>query len=226
MIIYGWNTKKLKQAPLENYQCTQCGQKQSVLHIVANYVHIFWIPVFPYKKSAVLSCGNCGLQTEEKAIVLGSNATIHQLKSAVPMPKYLFVGLLLILSGIGYLTYGSMQKEKLEAYYIENPEIGDVYLIKSKEDTSEYNHYLFKIRDITGDSLWISYSSYNYNGVVSELDPNDGFYDIMYSIHKNEVKEYSNSGEVVKVLREYSPATGFDRDVEFIQPDSSEIISF
>ena len=222
MIVYGWNAKNIKQAPLESYECPQCQQKQSVLVIVAKYVHIFWIPVFPFKKSAVLVCNHCKKETDEKNIVLGTGVTIAQLKSAVPIPKYLFSGLALLIAAIGFFTYQSIQDDKQEKAYIAEPQVGDVFLMKSAEETSQYNHFLFKIREIHGDSVYISYSSFNYNGFVSKLDPKDGFLNIIYSLHKDALKKFDETGELRKVFRGYSASAGFDQEVEF-KPDSASV---
>jgi hypothetical protein len=215
MIVYGWNAKNIKQAPLETYECPQCQQKQSVLVIFAKYVHIFWIPVFPYKKSAVIVCNHCKKETEETAITLGPGVSVAQLKGAVPIPKYLFSGLALLLAAISYIVYLGWSEGKQEQAYLAAPEVGDVYLVKSTEETSQYNHLLFKIREIHGDSLYISYNSFGYNGMITQLDPKDGFYDIMYSVHKDFLKKFDASGELKKIFRDYSESAGFDREVEF-----------
>jgi hypothetical protein len=222
MIVYGWNAKNIKQAPLENYECPQCQQKQSVLVIFAKYVHIFWIPVFPYKKSAIIVCNHCKKETEEKAIALGAGVSVAQLKSTVPIPKYLFSGLALLIVAISYIVYLGMEEDKQERAYIAAPEVGDVYLVKSTEETSQYNHFLFKIREIHGDSLYISYTSFGYTGMITQLDPKDGFYDIMYSVHKSFLKKFDETGELKKVFRGYSASTGFDREVLFV-PDSLSV---
>ena len=223
MIVYGWNAKIIKQALLDNYECPSCQQKQSILVIAAKYVHIFWIPVFPFKKTALIICNHCKSETDEKAITLGTNETIKLLKAAVPIPKYLFSGLLLIIIGIGSLAYSEINESQQEQAYLSDPQVGDVYLIKDSEEPSVYNHYLMKIRDIAGDTLWVSYSSYGYNGIVSQLDPEDGFYNLMYSIHKNDINEFSESGALKKVIRDYLPSTGFDREIEYQLPDSLDI---
>lgn len=220
MIIYGWNAKNIKQAPLDNYECTNCHQQQSVIVIFARYVHIFWIPVFPYKKTAVIVCTNCKHETDEKAIMLGTKGIIQQLKAAVPMPKYLFSGLALITVAIVYFTYLGIQTSEREQTYINDPKAGDIYFIKSKEEKSPYNHFLLKVRKVEGDSLWVSYSSFNYNGIVTKLDTKDGFYNIMYPMHRNGIKEYDKSGELKKVLRDYAASDGFDQEVEYHEPDS------
>ena len=220
MIVYGWNTKNIKQAPLTDYECPHCQQKQSDLVIFAKYIHIFWIPVFPIKKTAIIVCKQCKHETDEKAITLGTQSAISQLKASVPVPKYLFSGLVLILAAIGYFIYDGMQTDKLEQAYLDAPQQGDVYLVRNNEEKTEYNHYLLKVREVAGDSVWVSNSSYNYNGIVSELDPKDGFYDVMYAMHKNELKEIKKTGDLKKVMRDYLPTAGFDREIEFQEADS------
>ena len=220
MIIYGWNSKNIKQAPLESYVCPNCNEKNSTLTIFAHYAHVFWIPLFPYKKSAQIVCANCKLESSEKTLSDETKGTIKQLKSAVGIPKYLFSGLVLIVLLVGYLTYTVNQNAELKQAYIDNPQIGDVYIIEDTEETSEYNHFLLKVSDIVDDRLWVSFSSYTYNGIVQELDQADGFYDIMYSMHKNGLQEYDQTGELKKVIRDYTPETGFDRVIEFVELDT------
>lgn len=220
MIIYGWNTKNIKQAPLESFECPNCGHKNSFLAVFAHYAHIFWIPLFPYKKSAMISCANCQLVTEEKAMQQDMKAKIKQLKSAVSIPKYLFSGLIIIVLGIGYLTYSSNQSDKEEQSYIDNPATGDVYLLKDLTEVTEYDYYLMKVVDVFGDSLMITRNSYAYNGMVYKLDPADGFLNLSYAIHKDDIRGYEASGELKKIMRDYSESAGFDRVIEYEFPDS------
>lgn len=211
MIIYGWNTKNIKQAPLEDYECPVCGQKQSVLAIFGHYAHVFWIPFFPYKKSAHVVCTHCQLDTPEKQLDASKKAIVKQLKSSVSFPKYMFSGLIILVMGIAFIMYSSRQDKAKEASLLSSPQVGDVYVMKDLKATDEYDHYLMKVNDIAGDSLWVSFNSYGYNGVVSSLDPKDGFFDVMYSMHKNALKDYQESGELKKVIRDYTASAGFDR---------------
>lgn len=223
MIIYGWNSKNIKQADLEAYVCPNCNEKQSVLTIFAHYAHIFWIPLFPFKKTARIVCGHCQLDTEEKSMPEDMKGTIKQLKSAVAVPKSLFSGLVVLALVVSLFTFRNIQNARLGQVYLQNPQIGDVYVIEDPEESSEYNHFLLKVNDIEGDSLWVSFNTYAYNDVVTELDSRDGFYDVMYSLHRNALNDYEDSGELKKIIRDYSSSAGFDRVIEYeeyIEPDS------
>jgi hypothetical protein len=81
-----------------------------------------------------------------------------------------------------------------------------------------------KVNAIDQDSLIVSFSSYSYNGVVDKLDPADGFYNVAYSIHKNEISNYDRSGVLKKVIRDYSSSAGFDRVIEFKPEEVMESI--
>jgi hypothetical protein len=58
--------------------------------------------------------------------------------------------------------------------------------------------------------------------LVDKLDPADGFYNVTYVIHKDEIKNFDLSGELKKVMREYSSSAGFDRIIEFKPEEGTE----
>jgi hypothetical protein len=196
----------------------------SHIAVFAHYAHVFWIPLFPYKKSIQITCTSCQFTTEESGMNTEMRGKMKQLKSSVSIPKYLFSGLVIFVLAISYFAYSGHQQGKLEEEYITNPQVGDVYLIKDSKEKSEYNYYLMKVNAIDQDSLIVSFSSYSYNGVVDKLDPADGFYNVAYSIHKNEISNYDRSGELKKVIRDYSSSAGFDRVIEFKPEEVMESI--
>lgn len=226
MIIYGWNSKNIKQAPIENHKCGYCGDKNSQLAVIAQYFHIFWIPLLVYRKSIHVVCMSCKLYLEEKEFPPEDHEfkqKLKTLKKAVRTPIYLYAGLIVLAVGIGHVIFKSLQNNYLQSGYIQNPEIGDVYVLKDPDELSRYNHYLLKVEDIVGDSLHVTFNSFSYNSVIEELNASDGFYDVWYSMHINELHELDQSGELKKVIRDYSTYSGFNRVLEYQFPDSSEV---
>lgn len=215
MIIFGTNSKNLKQAPLESYECPNCKTKNSVLAIIADYFHLFWIPVFPYKKTTHIVCTECEFSQTETKLAPELKDKIKQLKTSVPLPKYMFLGSVLLIAAAGLLYYFSLQSAKREQEYLVNPQIGDVYILKDMEEQSMYNHYLLKVVDLSDDSLYVTFNSYSYNGVINKLDPEDGFYDVFYAMHKSELEDYDTSGELRKIIRDYRSYAGFDNVLEY-----------
>lgn len=222
MIIYGWNTSNLKQAQLgDSYECPDCRHRDSVLAIFASYVHIFWIPLFPYKKRAQIICMNCDRAEEDKYMESDMKQKVRQLKKSVKTPWWMFsgVGIVLILFTFSFVSAFLDGQEQTSL--ASSPEVGDVYVIHDREETSEYNHYLMKVLSVAEDSLFVTVTSYSYNGVVDQLDPKDGFYDISFGIHKNEIIRQDETGELKRIYRDYSSIAGFDREVAYVIPEST-----
>ncbi len=223
MIIYGWNSKNIKQAPLgEAFECPDCHHRHSVLAIFASYVHIFWIPLFPYRKQAQIICMNCERADEDRDLEPEMKQKVRQLKGAVKIPWWMFSGLGMVLILITFVFVNEFFDGQERSSMISSPEVGDVYVIHDLEETSEYDHYLMKVLTATDDSLYVTVTSYSYNGVVNQLDPKDGFYDISYAIHKGEIARQDESGELKRVYRDYSAYSGFDRVVEYVIPEIAE----
>src|SRR5690606_19188940 len=93
MIIYGWNSKLLKHAPLENMECESCSEKTTQIGIHFNYFHIFWIPVFPFSKKASIVCTTCSHVTGEKKMPENIKVNMRALQSVGPTPTHHFTGL-------------------------------------------------------------------------------------------------------------------------------------
>lgn len=219
MIIYGWRSKTLKQAPLRDIECENCKESASHLSVTSHYVHIFWIPIFPYAKRVAIACHQCGQVTKEKEMSPDFKAKIHDIKAAAPTPKYLFSGLAvlaIIVLFIVSLDYNTSQQQQ---DYLSSPLVGDIYVLKDNEEVSAYKYYLMKINDTEQDSLFVTYNAYSYNGIPVQLEPEDGFYDFSIKIAKSELVEMNQKGEITKVIRDYGEHEGYNRIVEYIEEE-------
>ena len=59
MIFYGTRAKVLATEIITD-KCTNCGTQGSVeMHIVQQYAHVFWIPMFATVKKGVSQCSHC-----------------------------------------------------------------------------------------------------------------------------------------------------------------------
>lgn len=226
MIIYGWNTKVLKESPIENYECPNCKEKKSLLLVLASYVHIFGIPFFPYQKSLKVVCSNCEFVSEGQQIHGELRNRSKELKSAVPWPRYMFFGsiagsivfLMIVVFGIYTIQQSNIEQKS----YLDSPRPGDIYVLKDLEAEDEYKYYLWKVRFIDKDNLYVSSNAYAYNIIVSKLDPEDGFYQYTYLFHKDYPKKLESRSELVKVIRDYSSLSGFNRDLALEELSESE----
>lgn len=215
MIIYGWNSKILKHAPLENIQCENCGENATQLGIVSNYIHIFWIPFFPYSKKATMVCNNCSHVRTERKMPPDFKAKVKALKAAVPTPKYLFSGLGIVAALIVFISFSIYSSDQQQQQYLQAPVAGDVYVLKDNEEPSAYKYYLLKVKSLEEDSLLVAYNSFSYNGIPDKLESNDGFYDYTMKIAKADILDMDGRGEVQKIIRDYGDHEGYNRTVEY-----------
>ncbi len=72
MLIWGKSTMKLKRHYCVEEECDYCKHSELALHGVQEYGHIWFIPIYPWKKHFMLTCPECSntisFQNIEKAI--------------------------------------------------------------------------------------------------------------------------------------------------------------
>ncbi len=225
MVIYGWNSKSLKEAPFNGHQCTNCGHESTHIVVYGSYFHIFWIPLFPYRKSLKIICDNCQHASKPKEVSEEVRSLAKQLKSKVNFPLYMFSGIGVIILLIAYFTIQGNIDNKAYAEYLEQPQVDDIYHLYNDEEISEYKYYLWKVVDVNGDSVNVSPNSFQYNYKPTKLEPNDGFYDVYITFHKHQLQEFLETDLIRKVQRGFESGKGFDRELiyELTAEDSLNI---
>ncbi|GAB5524545.1 MAG: hypothetical protein Roseis2KO_24170 [Roseivirga sp.] len=224
MIVYGWNSKVLKESPFPGQQCVSCNAENSYLVVTGSYAHIFWVPLFPYKKKITIVCGSCGLDTNPKHVSPEMKQFAKQLKSTVRLPWWMFAGsgIVAILISIFAIT-GFMDNKKTEGYLAE-PQVNDIYYLYNDDETSDYKYYLWKVIDVREDSVDISPNSFQYNYQPTRLEPEDGFYNYYYTVHKTRFSELFEEDVIRHVMRGFQSGAGFEREIEYTEeglPDSN-----
>lgn len=223
MIVYGWNSKVLKESPFPGQKCISCGAEDTHVVVTGSYAHIFWIPLFPYKKSLTIVCGNCGLDSKPKQVSPEVTQFAKKLKSTVRFPLYMFAGsgIVALLIGI-FAVIGFIDNQKIEGY-LNEPHVNDIYYLYNEEETSEYKFYLWKVIDVKGDSIDVSPNTFHYNYHPTRLEPEDGFFNYYYTVHKSRIKTLFDEDMLRKVMRGFESGAGFEREIEFteeIEPDT------
>lgn len=220
MIVYGWNSKVLKESPFPGQKCIACNAEDTHVIVSASYAHIFWIPLFPYKKQLTIVCGNCGMNTKPKEVSPEVKQIADQLKSSVRIPVYMFSGsgLIALLIGI-FAVIGFMDDKKIQGY-LNEPQINDIYYLYNDEETSDYKFYLWKVIDVREDSIDVSPNTFHYNHKPTRLEPEDGFYNYYYTVHKTRFSELFDENVVRHVMRGFDSGAGFERKIEYTEEDS------
>lgn len=220
MIVYGWNSKVIKESPFPGQKCVSCNAEDTHIIVSASYAHIFWIPLFPYRKKLTIVCGSCGIDTKPKDFSPEVKQMANKLKSAVRIPIYMFsgTGVIALLISI-FAVIGFIDNKKTEKYLTE-PQVNDIYYLYNKEEPTEYKYNLWKVTEVAGDSVYVSPNSFQYNYIPSKLEDEDGFFDVQYIMSKSDVKDLFEEDVIRQVDRGFEAGSGFERQIEYTGEDS------
>jgi uncharacterized protein len=166
MIIYG--TGELKQSSSQQYKakCPQCGSFEVDFHFFKKYVHLFWVPTFPYGSRHVAHCVKCNC-TYQESIPESIQSDLERARATTFFPWHIFSGTVLLVLGISAIIYFSDGKTKhyypsgkLQAegeYVNQKPEGKWTYWFENGTIQSEQN-FLNGLEE--GDWTW-----YNEQGI-------------------------------------------------------------
>lgn len=220
MIVYGWNNRLIKEAPIEKVPCGHCGNEDVKVKITGHFAHVFWIPLFPYKKKGYFECDHCKHAVEDNSLEDQMKEMMTQLKKSVKFPKYMFSGSAILIAFVAWMFVSSKMEDSKELEYLSNPEVGDIYHYKNADEPTEYKYSLWKTVETFEDSVYIIQNAFGYNIIPSKLEDEDAFVDYYFVVDKNSLTEMYESGEIIKVQREYSESSGFNRIMEYVPEDS------
>src|SRR5947207_2993164 len=97
LIFYG--RKKVPVGVDEFFiKCPVCEAHQHAdVMIESHYFHIYWIPVMPFDKTALIICQQCGLKRTDMEFSNRWFSNYDEIKSKFRHPWYTYVGLTIIL---------------------------------------------------------------------------------------------------------------------------------
>jgi hypothetical protein len=148
--------------------CPDCGCKHHQVKGVIKYAFFFIesIPFYPVKKSTIIQCQQCWVQTD--AATLPKQRVKELSKNLFPAWRLSskFLGSLLTLMFLGYLVQGEIKQHQLSDQFIENPAVNDFYHVDFRYLSSELRpnekYRVGKVTDITGDVATVVYSRLFY----------------------------------------------------------------
>ena len=103
IVFYG--TKVVPVGVDESFiRCPACESHQHAdVMIESHYFHIYWIPIMPFDKTALIICQNCGLKRTRMEINERWFSNYREIKSKFRHPWYAYAGVAfftLIFAGI------------------------------------------------------------------------------------------------------------------------------
>jgi len=217
MIIYGTCSKTIAgKKKYEGYNCPNCDNTQWETFGTMKYFDIYWIPIFLISRLAIIRCTNCKATFYEydkkfpKEIAGQIKSSIFNLKNTIPK----FTGLIIIASLIIWASIQSNIKDEKEYVYLENPMIGDFYVVKHRKALqnggSEYRFRIMKVKSVSKDIVELIGSRCTYSMMIGPRDDiksgkadNDNYYiDETINIQRSGLKQMKKIGTIYSVERQ------------------------
>lgn len=158
MIFYGTRASTLKNGQIINVDCPNCNTNSTMTYSVfGKYAHVYWIPLFPFEKITAAECNSCKKTYLYKELPQSIQTKLDREKEkhGIKLPIWMFSGVFLILSGIGYGFYSSQKADSDTAEYIKNPTKGDLYYIKLNDGF----YTVAKVTSTDKDSVYLRFSN-------------------------------------------------------------------
>jgi hypothetical protein len=200
MIIYGRRSSTIKAAELTNEKCPSCQTQGSlIMGIYSRYAHIFWIPMFPIGKTGISQCQHCKQVLKLNEMPAELKYHYQTLKAQSNVPKWQFIGLIIIAFLVIMTIISTHVGKKNEAQYLATPQCGDIY--KYKSDNGNYSTW--KLTKITKDSLAVALNNYEITKItgIYKIDKPENYSDSSVWMSKTEVSKMYSEGKIFGINR-------------------------
>lgn len=151
MIIWGIRKVFLRAKTPKSPICMECGESTLVIKVFSRHLHAFWIPILPIGKTGFAECSSCKAIFKPRKLNEQHFRAFTSLKRESSIPIWQATGFGILLLAIGLGGYQFEQDKKLEAQYIAQPAIGDIYKFKTKN--GQYS--TLNVIQVTKDSIFV-----------------------------------------------------------------------
>jgi hypothetical protein len=133
MIIYGTRGRVVSGPMKNDAACPDCGRSPLRTAGVIRYFHVFWIPLFPYRRLEVLECPACKAARVGPEVPEPARSEIRRGLLGAGRMAPLFAGLAL-LAGVFVLgAFSSEERGRREAAWLAAPAVQDHYVVRLPE---------------------------------------------------------------------------------------------
>ncbi|WP_313806897.1 zinc-ribbon domain-containing protein [Flavobacterium sp.] len=134
MIFFGTKKKEIKRGIISNTTCKVCEENTPMYYTVeAKYFHVYWIPVFPYKKNTTVDCSYCDTTFEKKQFSESIKNKLQRENELEPArnPIWMFSGVIILTILIPLAFMQSARADDKKNDFVNHPKVGDVYFMNS-----------------------------------------------------------------------------------------------
>ena len=209
MIIYGTNGTHLRDEPLPGIPCPACQTTDALkVSVYGRYAHVYWLPLLPYRKPAVLSCGHCRHGWDEKTLPAEMKAPVAALKKETRAPWWHWSGLVVIALLISWGTVAAARHNRDKVDYLAAPRVGDIYTVR--DSVGGRNYTLLKVVRVRGNIVGIVENEYQLNNShpIDELNAPGKYRNEYFSVTFDDLQRLQASGQLTDIDRTDEQPTG------------------
>lgn len=166
LVLWGWRGKVIPGKMLSNQRCEHCGSGSLRAHTVVNYVHIFWIPLFPVGRYLATECNHCQAVQKGKEIPDAIKQEARRQQALAPFPRYLFAGTAAVAVLAGFLFFNARAEQERTADYVAAPAVGDCFVVDYEQvfgvSEEDLRYGVMRVQSADADSVAFAVGSWAY----------------------------------------------------------------
>lgn len=206
LILKGKRTVRIKRYSDYQHKCPNCGTYDLQVSVYKPYFHVFFIPIAATDvKTSKIVCNHCS-----QPIRIDSLQKHYESISKIPF--YLYSGVIFAAGFIIAMFCVSGWASYERSTYTKQPQIGDVFEMKSDYKRPFDTYYFLRVNSIKGDSITFLRNHLLYLESMSQLDAED-FFDATdtVAISRKTFIEMYEKDDIAIAQRNYDSTTGFYR---------------
>jgi hypothetical protein len=201
MIFFGLSKpKKTVVKPLGMASCPDC-REEGYLDVFgyARYFHLYWIPMFSIGKSIRTNCRNCDTTFKGEKMPKAAAIYADELKKEVKIPFWHFSGIGVVVGLIFFMVSIGRNGDKLEAKYLGNPQMNDVYFMNTDD-----GYTYWKLINIERDTLMFHQSGLYVESIfdISDITKSPMYMGDTLKYSSSDVKWMFDENEIYRIERE------------------------
>ena len=201
MIIYGTNTARIKTKDMPKVQCSNCnetGYKKMSRYV--KYVHLFWIPTFPYGTDGLSQCTNCDFILNYDEMYRSEQDHFNEFKEFARLPIWSFSGVILVLGVILWAIISNDLDDKATREYAMAPMKGDVCYLKWAPESFS----TLRVSGVLDDSLWVNFNVYetSQQSGINDIDVNSNYSTDTMVISQAYLMDMLDLEQIIEIKRE------------------------
>ncbi len=197
-MVFGWKEVVTAKQDIQE-SCVACKKSFSLtLFVLHNYIHVYYIPLFPIEKIVKTQCTSCGFILLKKEMPESLLLSYRNMKGRNRIPIWMFSGVLAVLLAIGSVVLHNKITATDSQLMIRNPHKNDLYYVK----LGKGSYTTYKVKKVFGDSASILMNKFVTDKASGVYEIQDMEYnDTAVTVHKSRLEELYNTKEILEVRR-------------------------